>query len=300
MQKRDILIGLVVVIVWGLNFIAIKVGLRDIPPLLLVVLRFVLTCFPIIFFLPRPPISWAWLLALSLSINVGQFSLLFIGMKVGMPAGLASLVLQSQAFFTLLIGVAWLGEQWRWNHLAGLFLAGSGMTIIGSQQGGEMTAAGFGLVIAAAACWGAGNVIMRRATVGIPAFPILSLIVWMGVAAILPLMVLSLWLEGYDAWVAAWHTAGWASLGALIYLALFATIIGYGLWGKLLSRYPAAVVSPFALLVPVVGLTSSVLLLGETVSLWQGVGALLIMIGLVVHVLGANWKVGKKRHENSS
>ncbi|WP_188398324.1 EamA family transporter [Sporomusa sp. GT1] len=300
MQKRDILIGLVVVIVWGLNFIAIKVGLRDIPPLLLVVLRFVLTCFPIIFFLPRPPISWAWLLALSLSINVGQFSLLFIGMKVGMPAGLASLVLQSQAFFTLLIGVAWLGEQWRWNHLAGLFLAGSGMTIIGSQQGGEMTATGFGLVIAAAACWGAGNVIMRRATVGIPAFPILSLIVWMGVAAILPLMVLSLWLEGYDAWVAAWHTAGWASLGALIYLALFATIIGYGLWGKLLSRYPAAVVSPFALLVPVVGLTSSVLLLGETVSFWQGVGALLIMIGLVVHVLGANWKVGKKRHENSS
>lgn len=300
MQKRDILIGLVVVTVWGLNFIAIKVGLQDIPPLLLVVLRFVFTCFPIIFFLPKPPVTWPWLIALGLSINVGQFSLLFIGMKVGMPAGLASLVLQSQAFFTLLAGVVWLGERWRWNHLAGLFLAGSGMTIIGSQQGGEMTTAGFWLVIAAAACWGAGNVIMRRATVGIPAFPVLSLIVWMGVVAILPLTILSLLLEGYDAWLAAWHASTWKSVGAVIYLAFFATLVGYGLWGKLLSRNPAAVVSPFALLVPVVGMTSSVLLLGETVSIWQGFGALLVMLGLVVHVLGASWKVGGERCENLS
>ena len=300
MQKRDILIGLIVVTVWGLNFIAIKMGLRDIPPLLLVVLRFVVTCFPIIFFLPRPPISWPWLIALSLSINVGQFSFLFMGMKVGMPAGLASLVLQSQAFFTLLVGVVWLGERWRWNHLAGLALSGSGMAIIGFQQGGEMTATGFAMILAAAACWGIGNVIMRRATLGIPAFPVLSLVVWAGAVAILPLALLSLVLEGYDAWMLTLRTPTWVSIGSLVYLAFLATIVGYGLWGKLLSRYPAAVVSPFALLVPVVGMTSSFLLLGEAVSFWQGFGALLVMVGLVVHVMGASWKLEEKLHENLS
>lgn len=294
MRKKDILLGLVVVTVWGLNYIAIKLGLKDIPPLLLLVLRFVLTCFPIIFFLPRPPISWPWLIALSLAMNIGQFSLLFIGMKVGMPAGLASLVQQSQAFFTLLAGVVWLKEQWCWNHLAGLFLAGSGITIIGSQQGGEMTAVGFWLVIAAAACWGVGNVIMRRATSGTPAFPMLSLVVWMGFLTIGPLAALSLLLEGYDAWLAVWQAPTWLSVASIIYLAFLSTLIGYGLWGKLLSRYPAAVVSPFALLVPVVGMTSSALILGEEISFYQGSGALLVMAGLIVHVLGGYRKVGKK------
>jgi O-acetylserine/cysteine efflux transporter len=290
MQRRDILIGLVVVTVWGLNFIAIKLGLRDVPPLLLGALRFLLACFPIIFFLPRPPIPWLWLIALGLSINLGQFALLFLGMKVGMPAGLASLVLQSQAFFTVLVAVAWFGEQWSWNNLAGLALAACGMAIIGFQQGGEMTAIGFGLTLAAAACWGIGNVIMRRAMLGVPAFSMLSLVVWAGAVAILPLTILSWWLEGYDAWVAAYHTPTWTSLFSLIYLSFFATLLGYGLWGKLLSRYPAAVVSPLALLVPIVGISSSALLLGEAISLWQSFGALLVMAGLIVHVLGGRWK----------
>ncbi|MDF2874883.1 MAG: protein of unknown function transrane [Sporomusa sp.] len=291
MQKRDIFIGLVVVTVWGLNFIAIKIGLKEIPPLLLGALRFLLACFPIIFFLPRPPIPWLWLIALGLSINVGQFSFLFIGMKVGMPAGLASLVLQSQAFFTLLVGAAWLGERWSWNHLAGLALAASGMAIIGSQQGGEMTAAGFGLTLTAAACWGVGNVIMRRATQSLPPSSMLALVVWAGAVAILPLTALSWIIEGYDAWLAAYHTPSWASLGSIIYLSFFATLVGFGLWGKLLSRHPAAVVSPLALLVPIVGMSSSALFLGEAVSLWQGLGAVLVMSGLIVHVLGGRWKV---------
>ncbi|SMD03303.1 EamA family transporter [Sporomusa malonica] len=299
MQRRDILIGLVVVTVWGLNFIAIKMGLRDVPPLLLGALRFLLACFPIIFFLPRPPIPWPWLIALGLSINVGQFSCLFLGMKVGMPAGLASLVLQSQAFFTLLVGVTCLGERWQWNHLAGLALSGGGMAMIGLQQGVEMTTAGFGLTLAAAACWGIGNVIMRRATLGIPPFSMLSLVVWAGAVAILPLTFLSWMLEGYDAWLVAFHSPTWTSIGSLVYLSFFATLVGYGLWGKLLSRYPAAVVSPLALLVPIVGMSSSALLLGESVSLWQGIGALLVMTGLVVHVLGARWRMSTAELQKS-
>jgi O-acetylserine/cysteine efflux transporter len=193
-----------------------------------------------------------------------------------------------------LVGVVWLGGKWHWNHLAGLLVAGIGMAIIASQQGGEMTTAGFWLVTAAAACWGVGNVIMRRATQGVPAFPMLSLIVWMGFLAILPLAVLSLLLEGYDSWLSAWQAPTWTGIGSLIYLALVANLVGYGLWGKLLSRYPATEVSPFALLLPVVGLTSSSLVLGEEISLYQGIGALLIMAGLTVHVLGGSWNIGKK------
>ena len=295
MQKRDILIGLVVVVVWGLNFIAIKIGLQDVPPLLLGAVRFLLACFPIIFFLPKPPVGWLWLIALGLAINVGQFSFLFMGMKVGMPAGLASLVLQSQAFFTLLAGVAWLGERWSWNHLAGLALAASGMAIIGFQQGGEMTVAGFVLTLTAAACWGLGNIIMRQATQGLPPSSMLALVVWAGAVAILPLLLLSWVIEGYDAWLAACATISWASFGSIIYLSLFATLIGYGLWGKLLSRYPAAIVSPLALLVPIVGLSSSAFFLGEAVSLWQGLGALLVMTGLIIHVLGGRWLLRKEK-----
>lgn len=286
MKRRDLLLGLIVITVWGLNFIAIKLGVRDIPPLLLGALRFIFACIPAIFFLPRPPVSWPWLIALGLFLNVGQFAFLFFGMKVGMPAGLASLVLQSQAFFTLFVAVTWFGERWQWNHLAGLAVAACGMAMIGSQVGGEMTVAGFIMILAAAACWGTGNVFMRRATLGVPPFSALSLVVWAGAVAIIPLLLLSWWVEGYQSWMAVMRAPTWASVLSLGYLAYIATLVGYVLWGKLMARYPAATVAPLALLVPVVGMSSSSLFLGETLSVWQGVGALLVMAGLAIHVLG--------------
>lgn len=291
MRGRDILLGLIVVVIWGLNFIVIKVGLKDVPPLLLVTLRFLAASLPAIFFLPRPPIAWRWLIALGLALNVGQFAFLFLGMKLGMPAGLASLVLQSQAFFTLALAVLLLRERWHWNHVAGLGLASCGMAVIGSQQGGSMTAIGFWLTLAGAASWSIGNIIMRRATQGVPPFSMLALVVWAGAVAILPLALLSWWIEGPTAWRAAWQAYTGVTVGSVIYLAYFATLIGFGLWGKLLSRYPAGVVSPFALLVPVVGISSSALLLGEALSFCQIVGALLVMAGLVVHVFGERWGI---------
>jgi O-acetylserine/cysteine efflux transporter len=286
LSRRDIGIGLIVVVLWGLNFIAIKLGLGDMPPLLLATIRFVVVCLPAIFFLPRPPVAWHWLIALGLTINVGQFAFLFMGIKLGMPAGLASLVHQSQAFFTLVFAVLLIGERWHWNNLAGLLVAACGMAVIASQQGSSMTAVGFWLTLTGAASWGAGNVIMRRATQGVPPFSMLALVVWAGAVAILPLALLSLCIEGPAAWQAAWQSITWTTGVSVIYLAYFATIGGYGLWGKLLSRYPAAVVSPFALLVPVVGMSSATLFLGEAFSLHQVIGALLVMSGLAVHVFG--------------
>ena len=282
--------ALLVVVIWGLNFIAIKKGLEEVPPLLLGALRFLAASIPAVFFLPRPPVPWKWLLLLGFSINVGQFSFLFWGMKAGMPAGLASLLLQAQAFFTLFFAVAWFGEHWRWNHLAGLMLAAGGMAVIGLQQGGEMTALGFMLTMAAAASWGFGNVVMRRTTLGMPPFSMLSLVVWAGAVAILPLAALSWLIEGPEQWGHAFVHISWSGIGAVAYLSYVATLGGYGLWGKLLSRYAAASVAPWALLVPVVGMSSAALLLGEQLSFWQSFGAVTVMAGLAIHVFGGSRK----------
>ena len=290
MLRQDMLKALCVVVIWGLNFIAIKKGLAEVPPLLLGALRFLAASVPAALLLPRPPVSWKWLLFLGLSINVGQFSFLFLGMKAGMPAGLASLLLQAQAFFTLLFAVVWFGEHWRWNHLVGLAVAAGGMTLIGMQQGGEMTAAGFMLTMAAAASWGLGNVVMRRTTLGVPPFSMLSLVVWAGVVAILPLLALSWFLEGPALWCQAFGQLTWNGVGAVVYLSYVATLGGYGLWGKLLSRYSAASVAPWALLVPLVGMSSAALLLGERLSLGQSLGAVAVMTGLLVHVFGGGRK----------
>ncbi|HWR62025.1 MAG TPA: EamA family transporter [Clostridia bacterium] len=293
MDRRDIGIGLIVVVLWGLNFIAIDMGLGNMPPLMLAAVRFVVVCFPAIFFLPKPPVPWKWLIALGLTINVGQFAFLFMGIKLGMPAGLASLVHQSQAFFTLIIAAVFIGEKWHWNHLTGLMIAACGMVVIASQQGSSMTAVGFWLNLAGAVSWGAGNVIMRRATQGVPPYSMLALTVWAGAVAILPLGLLSLLIEGPGAWQAAWSSINWVTVASLIYLGYCASLAGYGLWGKLLSRYPAAVVSPFALLVPVVGMSSAALFLGEAFSMQQLIGALLLMTGLVVNVFGGRWVKNK-------
>jgi O-acetylserine/cysteine efflux transporter len=300
LNRRDIGIGLIIVIIWGMNFNAIKLGLSNMPPLMLGAVRFLVVCLPAIFFLPRPPVAWYWLLALGLTINVGQFAFLFLGMKMGMPAGLASLIHQSQAFFTLVIAVLMIGERLHWNNLVGLIIAAGGMIVIAAQQGSSMTAIGFWLTLAGAASWGAGNVIMRRATQGVPPYSMLALVVWAGAVAIVPLGLLSFFIEGFAAWQVAWHSITWTTVASIIYLAYFATICGYAMWGKLLSKYPAAMVSPFALLVPVVGMSSAALFLGEEFSLWQFVGALFVMMGLIVHVFGGRWIKFKSNRQEAA
>jgi len=290
LSKRDIGIGLIIAVLWGLNFTAIKLGLADMPPLLLITIRLIIVCIPAIFFLPKPPVGWRQLIALGLTMNVGQFAFLFVGIKLGMPAGLSSLVHQSQAFFTLVFAALFLGERWKWNNILGLIIAAGGMVVVGSQQSGSMTAAGFWLTLCASSSWGMGNVIIRRASKDTPPFSMLSLVVWASAVAILPLGLLSLLFEGPAVWKTAWESLNWVTLGSIVYLAYFASLCGYGLWGRLLSHYPAAIVAPFSLLVPIIGMSSAVLLLKETFSLWQIIGAILVMLGLAVNIFGGKLK----------
>lgn len=282
MTPKDLLLALLVIIVWGLNFVVIKVGLQGMPPLLMGALRFMLAAFPAILFVRRPQVPLRWMLAYGMTISVGQFAFLFYAMHVGMPAGLASLVLQSQAFFTLFFAALFLGERLRGSNLFGLLVAASGLVLIGLQGGQAMTLAGFALTIAAASMWALGNVVTRK----LGKVNLVGLVVWGSLIPPLPFLALSLWLEGPELIIQSLRTLSLDSLLVLIYLAFGATILGYGLWSRLLSRYPASQVAPFSLLVPVVGISSSALLLGERLGSLQMAGAALVMLGLLINVWG--------------
>ncbi|WP_287030759.1 EamA family transporter [Pseudomonas sp. UBA6310] len=283
MSPKDLLLALVVIIVWGLNFVVIKVGLHGLPPMLLGALRFMLAAFPAVFFIKRPQIPLRWLLAYGLTISLGQFAFLFSAMYVGMPAGLASLVLQSQAFFTLFFAALFLSERIRPANLVGLVVAAGGLILIGAEGDRSMTLAGFVLTIAAASMWALGNIVTRK----VGKVNLVGLVVWGSLIPPLPFFALSWMLEGPQTIEAALRGISLDSILALVYLAFGATILGYGLWSRLLSRYPTGQVAPFSLLVPVIGLSSSAWLLGEHLSAVQVVGAAVVMLGLLINVFGA-------------
>ncbi|GGP19175.1 EamA family transporter [Silvimonas iriomotensis] len=282
MQAKDWLSALVVVFVWGVNFVVIKFGLHGVPPMLLGALRFTLVAFPAVFFVPRPQISWRLLLAYGATISLGQFAFLFTALYVGMPAGLASLVLQAQAFFTVLLAAVLFGEPVRWHNMAGLVVAATGLALIGLQGHAGFTGFGFVLTLLAALSWACGNLAVKRAGAVNP----LSLVIWGALVPPIPFLLLSLWLEGPARITASLASPGWSSVLALLYLAYVATCMGYGLWGRLLAHHPVRQIAPLTLLVPVIGVVTAALALGERLSALQWLGGLIVMLGLLINVFG--------------
>ncbi|WP_243313614.1 EamA family transporter [Fundidesulfovibrio agrisoli] len=281
MKPKDILLALVVVALWGGNFVVIRVGLDSFPPLLLAALRFV----PVAMlapFLPRPDMSWKRLVSLGLAWFVAQFSLLFLGMAVGMPPGLASVVLQFQAFITIAVAALVLGEKPGLRQVAGSLVALAGLGLIGLTAGsGGVTLAGFLLILGAAMFWSMGNILMR----GAKKVDMLGLIAWLSLIPPLPLLGLSWAFEGQERIVQALTHLNVYGVGAVLYLTVFATIIGYGGWGKLLNTYPAGTVAPFSLLIPVFGAVCARLAMGETFGPRRMAGMALILAGLAVVAL---------------
>ncbi|MBV1790586.1 EamA family transporter [Marinobacterium sp. D7] len=286
MSLRHWGLALLIVLAWGVNFVVIRFGLDELPPLLLGGLRFALVAFPALLFIKPPNLPLKWLLAYGLTISFGQFALLFSAMYVGMPAGLASLVLQSQMLFTMLFALMLLGERWRLPQLLSLIVASSGLALLATKTpADEMTLAGFLLTIAAAASWGMGNIVNRR--IGqLGGVNLMSLVVWGALVPPIPFLLLSLWLEGPELILSSLNQMGLKSVGSLLYLALVATLFGYGSWAFLMRHYPASTVAPLTLLVPVVGLITAWLVLDEGLSLIQLAGIALILLGLMINVFG--------------
>ncbi len=283
MSSTDILIALAVVTVWGVNFVVIKIGLRDLPPVLFTALRFLFAALPLAFFVPRPQAPWKLVCAFGLFQFAFQFTLLFSGIRLGLPAGLASLVIQLQAFFTIGLAVMALGERPHRFQLAGALVALCGMGMVALHLQGQATLTGFVLVVMAGMCWAVANITTKK----MGPVNALSLVVW-GALVSTPLLLAASWLmEGHQAWQAAAHNFGWRALAAVLFQSYPNTLLGFGIWSMLMRKYAAASIAPFSLLVPVAGMTSAALFLGEALEWWKVVAGLLVLTGLALNQFGA-------------
>lgn len=290
MSPRDILSGLVAALALGLAFIAIKIGVGQVPPLLLTALRFIFAAVPAIFFVARPKAPARLVALYGLLIGVGVFGLMFLAIAHGMPAGLASLVIQLQAFITVFFAWALLRERPTAIQMSAASLAFLGIVVIGSARLGGASLGPFLLVVAAALCWGAANIAGKRAG----RIDMFAFTIWSSLAAPAPLLALSLFFEGPRA-VAALAQPSWVLVLCVAGLAYGGTVLGFGLWSRLLAHYPAAEVAPFALLIPVVGMVSGWLVFAEPLSPIEFAGAALVMAGLSFNVFGERWLAQRRR-----
>jgi O-acetylserine/cysteine efflux transporter len=280
MPLPHFLLALAVMAVWGTNFVVIAFALEHLPPLLLAALRFALVFVPLAFFIKPPKVKWSNLATYGVLIGAGQFGLLFIAMKSDITPGLASLVVQSQIFFTIGLSMRTSGERVGLYQWAALALATSGIAIIFANSDGGATPLGLGLTLLAALCWALGNITARKAG-GVPMLPY---VVWSSIFAVPPLVVLALVFEGWPAIEAGLRDADAASWAAVVWQSVGNTLFGYTAWQWLLARHPAAVVTPMALLVPVFGMSASAIVLHEPMPGWKLVAAGLVMAGLALNL----------------
>jgi O-acetylserine/cysteine efflux transporter len=277
------LLAVVIAAIWGFNFVVIEVGLDDLPPLLFAALRFAAAAFPALFLVRRPAVSWQWFALIGLPLGVGQFGLLFISMRLGMPAGLTSLVVQTQALFTILFAGLLLRERLRPLQTYGMLVAFGGVAVAGVDFGQGSPILAFALCVTGAAMWGLANVGMRRMNQTAARHPdAFAFMVWMSLAPPLPLLALSLIFEGPRADLAALRGISLAGAGALAFNAYVATLVAFGLWGWLMRRYDAGVVAMYSLLVPPFGIASATFVLSERITPLQVLAAVLIIGGVAV------------------
>jgi len=297
LSRRDLALTLAVVAVWGYTFVPIKVALAEVPPFTLAGLRFFLAALPMVFFVRRPEMPLRGVIAYGFAIGVCQFGLLFLGIKLGMPAGLSSLVIQVQVFFTIGLAVAFTGDHLRRHNVVGAAIAVVGMIVLALYKiasGLTGTMIGFALVVAAAFAWAAGNIIAKRAA-GEHSADMFALTVWSSLVPPLPLLAIGFTFEGgaeTPRIIAAMSPLAW---GCVLVMSYGATLFGFGSWNALLHRYPTTLISPFALLIPVSGLASGALFLGESLSPTQLAGVALVFVGLVVNVYGLRMRAAIAR-----
>jgi O-acetylserine/cysteine efflux transporter len=295
MPVRHLLLGLLVVAIWGTNFVVIKSALEVLPPLLLATLRFALAFVPAALFIARPPMSWRVLAAFGVLIGAGQFGLMFVAMRSDITPGLASLVIQTQVFFTIGLAMLLARERLTRVQVAALALAATGLAVIAWHTDAATTPLGLALVLAAALCWAAGNTVAAR----VGKVPILGFMVWSSLFAVPPLALLSWWFEGPSVIAQGLARAGAGTWAAVLWQSTGNTLFGYGVWAWLLARHPATTVAPMALLVPVFGMAASALLLDEGLPSWKLAAAAMVIGGLALSLFGPRFTVASARAPTS-
>lgn len=282
MRVSHFLLLIAVIFTWGFNFVAVDVALQHLPPLTLCALRFLLVSIPIIFFIKPPAAPFKTVALYGLVMFALQFGLLFGGMSFGIPAGVASIIMQIQVFFGILLAGLFLHEKPTVWQSIGMLVSFVGIAIVGVNLGGNLTIFGFLLLLAAAFCWGLGNVIVKK----IAHVNMFSLVIWGNLAALPPMLLFVLLFEDKTIVLSSLQHISWPTCIAVLYIVVFSTFLGYGTWTYLTSQYPIAMIAPYAMLIPVVGMEGSSLILGEPLQLWKLLGGLIVILGLCISFFG--------------
>lgn len=278
MSRRDSLLAALVATIWGFNFVVIDWGMDGVPPLLFVAIRFVVVLLPAVFLLPRPAVPWRTIAAIGVFMSLGQFGFLYVAMDAGLPPGLAALVLQAQVIFTVAIAAGVLRERPSVAQTIGVVVGSAGLVVVALGRGGHVPLLALALCLLGALSWGIGNVVSRAsgATGG------LALTVWSAVVVPLPLLALSLVVDGPAAVGDGIAAFGWQAGLSTLYTAGLASLVGYGIFNTLLSRNPSAAVVPWVLLAPVVAMASAALLLDEVPTAGEAVGGAVMVSGVLI------------------
>ena len=281
MPASHLLLALAIVAVWGTNFVVIKVSLEAFPPFVFAALRYIFALFPVIFFLPKPKVSWGNLCAYGLATGVGQFGVMYYAVDGQISPGLASLVVQTQVFFTIGFAMFFAKERLRTYQMVAVLVAMTGLGIIALHTDANTTFLGLALVVFTGFSWGVANTVSRRAG----SINMLAYVVWASAFAIPPLFAISFLFEGgwehMNASLASAPAGAWAGV---LWQSWGNTIFGYSAWAWLLSKHPAAVVAPAPLLVPIFGMGAAAYFLAEPLPLWKIMAAGLVIAGLVVNL----------------
>jgi O-acetylserine/cysteine efflux transporter len=280
MTPRDMALAALTSVIWGLAFVAGKLALDGFSAPQLTFLRFAIAALPVLF-LPRPAVSWPMLIVIGLTMFTGQFLLLFFAFERGMLPGVASVTMQMQVFFTVGLAAVFLGDRPTPMQAAGMALAFAGLAAVALTIGGDLTATGLALTLGAAFSWATGNVLVKR----LGPRPMLDLMVWLSLVPLLPSLLVAQVTGSDISILKAAMNASWTVLAATLYLGAVATVLAYAIWSGLLARYPTAMVAPFALLAPCVGVVASHIVFGEAFTTLRSVGMALIVAGVAIAVM---------------
>ncbi|HZW61134.1 MAG TPA: EamA family transporter [Candidatus Babeliales bacterium] len=281
MRLHHVAIAVLITAIWGMNFVVIHLGLKEVSPQILCCIRFFLASFPMILFVKRPSVPFKEIAIYSFVMFILQFTFLFTGMKVGMTAGVASLLMQTQIFFTVFLAFSVLGEKLNRWQIIGALISFSGIILVGKNLGNSVSLLGFILTIAAAGSWGMGNLISKR----IGKVNMFSLVIWGSFIAWPPLLLVSIVFDGPDKFIYSLEHLSWLSVFSIAYIVYPTTLFGFAAWSWLLSKYPASMVAPFTLLVPIFGVLSSAIFLDEPLQPWKLIAAALVISGLCINLL---------------
>lgn len=290
MKLTHLFLILLIILIWGFNFVVVKFGLTQIPPIFLVFLRFFLTSIPAIFFIKKPKVPFTMLACYGLLMFALQFSMLFMAMHHGITPALASILLQLQVFFTLALAAYFFKERLFKTQILGAIIAFSGVALIAMNLGSEVTLSGFLLVVGAASCSAPGNAISKK----MGPVNMLSVVVWSSFCAWPPLLIFSFYYEGLDVILKGLKQLCFYSIGSTLYITYLSTLLGYVVWNHLIATYSLSKIAPFTLLSPLIGSLASAWILKEALPAWKLFAGFLILLGLCLNIFGPKWEAKKE------